>query len=71
MNDEEIMSIKFIKLIYRRGNQIIQTFCKIDSPPESRSPPPLICKNLDTLREVPLNHDECIEVWLMTKNLGP
>ena len=32
MNDEEFGSIKLLKLKYRRGDQIIQTFCKIGSP---------------------------------------
>ena len=37
MNDKEFGSRKLWKLKYRRGNQIIQTFCKIGSPPEIRS----------------------------------
>ena len=32
MNDEEFGSKKLLKLKYRRGDQIIQTFCKIGSP---------------------------------------
>ena len=32
MNDEEIVSIKLLKLTYRRGDQIVQTFWKIASP---------------------------------------
>ena len=31
MNDEEFGSIKLLKLKYRRGDQIIHTFCKIGS----------------------------------------
>ena len=38
MNDEEFGSRKLLKLKYRRGDQIIQTFCKIGSSPEIRSP---------------------------------
>ena len=37
-NDEEFRSLKFLKLKYRRGDQIIQTFSRIDSPKEIRSP---------------------------------
>ena len=32
MSDEEFGSIKLLKFKYRRGDQIIQTFCKIGSP---------------------------------------
>ena len=32
INDDEFGSIKLLKLKYRRGDQIIQTFCKIGSP---------------------------------------
>ena len=32
MNDEEIRHLKLLKLKYRWGDQIIQTFCKIGSP---------------------------------------
>ena len=38
MNDEEFGSFKFLKLKYRRGDQIIQPFCRIGSPQEIRSP---------------------------------
>ena len=38
MNDEEFGSLKLLKLKYRRGNQIIQLFCRIASPQEIRSP---------------------------------
>ena len=37
-NYEEFGSIKFLKLKYRRGDQIIQPFCRIGSPQEIRSP---------------------------------
>ena len=32
MNDEEFGTRKLLKLKYRKGDQIIQTFCKIGSP---------------------------------------
>ena len=38
MNDEEFGSFKFLKLKYRRGEQIIQLFCRIGFPEEIRSP---------------------------------
>ena len=43
LNDEEFGSLKFLKLKYRRGDQIIQPFCRIDPflpppPKENRSP---------------------------------
>ena len=38
VNDDEFRPVKLLKLIYRKGDQIIQTFCKIDPPPEIRSP---------------------------------
>ena len=38
MNYKEFWSKKLLKLKNRRADQIIQTFCKIGSPPEIRSP---------------------------------
>ena len=38
LDDEEFESLKFLKLKYRRGDQIIQLFCRIGSPQEIRSP---------------------------------
>ena len=38
MNDEELGCLKFLKLKYRRGDQIIQLFCRIGSTQEIRSP---------------------------------
>ena len=61
MNEEEIVSIKLLKLKYWRGDQIIQTFFKIGSP-QKLGPPSLICKHFKTLRKVLLNHAECIEI---------
>ena len=34
MNDKKFGSIKLLKLKYRRGDQIIQTFCKIGPSPQ-------------------------------------
>ena len=48
MNDEEFGSRKLLKLKYRRGDQIIQTFCKIGSP-QKLGPPSLICRNFKSL----------------------
>ena len=60
-NDKEFVARKLLKLKYRRGDQIIQTFCKIGSP-QKLGPPSLICRNFKTLRKVLLNHEECIEI---------
>ena len=38
MNGDEFGSFKFLKLKYRRGDQIIQLFCRIGSPQEIRTP---------------------------------
>ena len=38
LDDEEFGSLKFLKLKYRRGDQIIQPLCRIGSPQEIRSP---------------------------------
>ena len=37
-NNEEVGSFKLLKFKYRRGDQIIQLFCRIGSPQEIRSP---------------------------------
>ena len=39
LDDEEFGRLKFLKLNYRRGDQIIQPFCRIGSPQEIRYPP--------------------------------
>ena len=70
MTDDEFGSIKLLKLKYRSGDQIIQTFCKIGSP-QKVGLPSLICRNLKTLIKVLLNHAECMEISSMTKTLGP
>ena len=59
MNDNEFRSTKLLKSKYRRGHQIIQTFCKIGSP-QKLGPPSLICRYFKTLRKVLLNHAECM-----------
>ena len=61
MNDEEFESTKLLKLKYRSGDQIIQTFCKIGSPQEL-GPPSLIYRNFKTLRKVFLIHKEWSEI---------
>ena len=38
MNDEKFGSFELLKLKYRRGDEIIQQFCRIGSPREIRSP---------------------------------
>ena len=38
LDDEEFGSLQLLKLKYRRGDQIIQPFCRIGSPQEIRSP---------------------------------
>ena len=60
MNDDEFGSIKLLKLKYRRGDEIIQTFCKTGST-QKLGPPSLICRHFKTLRKVLLNHAERIE----------
>ena len=61
MNDEEFGSRKLLKLKNRRGEQIIQTFCKIGSP-QKLDPPSFITRNFKTLRKVLPNHAACIEI---------
>ena len=60
INEEEFGSKKLLKLKYRRGDQIIQTSCKIGSP-QKLGPPSLICRKMKTLREVVVNRTKCIE----------
>ena len=60
MNDEELGSRKLSKLKYRRGDQIIQTFCKIGSP-QKLGPPSFISRNFKTLRKVLLNMQNALE----------
>ena len=51
MNGEEFWSIELLRLQYRRGDKIIQTFGKIGSP-QNLGPPSLIFRNIKTLRKV-------------------
>ena len=62
MNEGEIVSIKLLKLKYRSGKKIIDTFCLIASN-KKLGPSSLICRNFKILRKVLLNHAECIEMW--------
>ena len=61
MNDEEFGSFKFLKLKYRRGDQIIQLFCGIGSP-KKLGPISLIWGNFKKMRKVMLNHIEQTEI---------
>ena len=70
MNDNEFGSRKLFKFNYRRGDQIIESFCKIGSP-QKVGTPSLICRNLHTLRKVLINRTKCIEIYWMRGNLGP
>ena len=61
MKHEEFGSKKLLKLKYRRGDQIIQTFSKIGST-QKLGPHSLISRNFKTLRKVLLNQAESIEM---------
>ena len=61
INGAEFGSGKLLKLRYRRGDQIIETFCKIGAP-QKLGPPSLICRNFRTLRKVFLIHAEWTEI---------
>ena len=61
MNDEEIGSLKLLKLKYRRVGQITQPFYRIGST-QKLGPPSLICRNPKTLIKVVINYAECIEI---------
>ena len=69
MNGKEFGSIELSRLKYRKGDQIIQTFCKIGSP-QKLGAPSLISRNFMTLRKALLNHEEYMEMEWMTKNFG-
>ena len=60
MNEEEFGSLKLLKLRYRRGDEIIQPFCGIDSS-KKFGPPYLIFGNLKSLRKVVLNHTDALK----------
>ena len=61
MNVDDFASRKLLILKYRRNDQMIQTFYKIDSP-HKLGPPFLICRNFKTLTKLLLNHAGCIEI---------
>ena len=61
MNDKELGSIKLLKLKYRMGDQVTQTFCKIGSP-KKLPLLSLIFRNCKTLRKVRLKNAEFIEI---------
>ena len=67
MNDKKFGSIKFSKLKYRRGCQIIQTFLKIGSP-QKEGTPSLIWRNLKTqyslIMQNALKSTECPWIWV-------
>ena len=69
MIDREFGSRKFLKLENTRGDQIIQTFCKIGSP-QKLGPLSLISRNFKALRKILVNHTKYIEMQWTTKNLG-
>ena len=69
MNDEEIGSLELLRLKYRRGDQIIQTFCKIGST-QKLGPLSLISRNFKALIKILSNHAEYIEMQWTTKNSG-
>ena len=66
MNDEEITSLKLLKLKYRRENKI----SRIRSTKKSGHLS-LICKNLRCVTAALLNYTERTEIYWMMKNLGP
>ena len=61
IKDDQFETIKFLKLKYRRGDQIIQTFCKIGSS-KKLGAPSLICRNFKIPKKLLLNDAECIEI---------
>ena len=61
MNEEKFGSKKVLKSNYRRGHQIIHTFCKIGSP-QKYGPHSLIYRNFKILRKILLIHAEYIEM---------
>ena len=61
MNDEKCESLKLVKLKYKTGEQVIQTFCIIGSS-EKLSPSSFSCTSFKILGNVFLNHAESIEI---------
>ena len=60
MNDEEFGSKKILNFKYKRGDQIIHTFCKIGSPGEIRSPLFNLWKFQDSEKSIP---ESCRVHW--------
>ena len=58
-NDKEFESFNFLKMKYKKGDWIIQSFWNIGFPEEIISPS-LIWGNFKKLRKSMLNHVECI-----------
>ena len=61
MNHKEFVSLNLLKLKYRKGEQIIETFYNIGSP-QIFDPLFLICAHFKSLRNVLLNPAECIKI---------
>ena len=61
MNDERYWSLKLVKLKYRRGDQVIQNFCRIGSS-EKLGPSYLVFTSFKSLGNLFLNHAESIEI---------
>ena len=61
MNKKEFGSRKLLKLKYRTGDQIIQTFGKIGSP-QKLGPLSLISRNFKAPRKILVNHAQYIEM---------
>ena len=61
MDDEEFGSLKLLKLKYRMGDQMIQTFFSIGSPHRLGSPL-FNLKKFEKSKKLFVNHKECIEV---------
>ena len=57
MNEELYRSIELLRLKYRRGDHIIETFCKFVST-QKLGPPSFISRNLRTLRKLVVIHGE-------------
>ena len=61
MNEELYRSIELLRLKYRRGDHIIETFCQFVST-QKLGPPSFIFRNLRTLRKVVVIHGEKTEI---------
>ena len=59
--DKKFCPKNLLKLKYRRGDEIIQTFCKIGCQ-QKLGLPSLICRNFMSLRKVLLHHAKCTEI---------